>query len=85
MGFGGGFVQIRLGVKGQHPQSIVHHVKRFIGQKRDLSPVGPAPKTASEMSITPEENIIISQYFILRLKYFRKRVLHNLLFKLQSK
>ncbi len=57
---GGGFVQIRLGVKGQDPQSIVHHVKRFVGQKRDLSPVGPAPKTASEMSITPEVDIITS-------------------------
>ncbi len=62
MCLGRGFVQIRLGVEEQHPQSIVHHVKRFqvIGQKRDLSPVGPATKTASDMSITPEVNIITS-------------------------
>jgi hypothetical protein len=50
---GGGVVQVRLGDKGQHPQSIVHNVQtvqRFVGQKRDLSPVGPAPRTAGELS-----------------------------------
>ena len=49
-----GHVQIRPGVKGQHPQGIVHYVKRFFGQKWDLSPVVPAPQATSEMPMTPE-------------------------------
>jgi hypothetical protein len=50
--FEGSAVQIRLGSKRQHPQCVIHHVQRTVGQKCDLtsSHVVPGPQTASEMS-----------------------------------
>ncbi len=47
---GGGVVRVSLGDKGRHPKSIVHNVYCFGRQKRDLGPVGPAPRTAGELS-----------------------------------